>query len=153
MSVYASFTSDLPDIAEIENFDLAEGSTVMSADGTQLAAFAAEDRRVIPFEEIPTLMVEAQVAAEDQTFWENPCVDFRAIVRAFVQNFQAGATVSGASTICQQLVGTRLLDTKLMADPTRGVELKVKEAILALRLDDRYPGREGKERIIEMYLN
>jgi len=153
MSVYASFTSDLPDIAEIENFDLAEGSTVMSADGTELAAFAAEDRRVIPFEEIPTLMVDAQVAAEDQTFWENPCVDFKAIVRAFVQNFQAGATVSGASTICQQLVGTRLLDTQLMADPSRGVELKVKEALLALRLDDRYPGREGKERIIEMYLN
>lgn len=153
MSVYASFTGDLPDIGEIENFDLAEGSTVMSADGTELATFAAEDRRVIPFDDIPPLMVDAQVAAEDQRFWTNPCVDFQAIARAFLQNFQAGQTVSGASTICQQLVGTRLLDTQLMADPSRGVELKVKEAILAFRLDDRYPGTEGKERIIEMYLN
>ncbi|MGH2386291.1 MAG: transglycosylase domain-containing protein, partial [Candidatus Limnocylindria bacterium] len=153
MSVYTSFTSDLPDIADIENFDLDQGSTVVTADGTQLATFAVEDRRVIPFEEIPSLMIDAQVAAEDQTFWTNPCVDFRAIVRAVLQNFQAGATVSGASTICQQLVGSRLFDAALIADPGRSVELKVKEAILALRLDDRYPGTEGKQQIIEMYLN
>jgi membrane peptidoglycan carboxypeptidase len=153
MGVYASFTNDLPDIGEIENFNLDQASTVVSADGTELANFAVEDRRVIPFDEIPQLMIDAQVAAEDQTFWENPCVDFRAIVRAFVQNFQAGETVSGASTICQQLVGMRLLDPLVQADPDRRVELKVKEAILALRLGDRYPGTEGKQRIIEMYLN
>ncbi|HUF06825.1 MAG TPA: transglycosylase domain-containing protein [Candidatus Binatia bacterium] len=153
LSVYASFTNDLPDIAEIENFDLDQGSTVLSADGRELASFAVEDRRVVPFDEIPQLMIDAQVAAEDQTFWTNPCIDFKAIVRAFFQNVQAGETVSGASTICQQLVGTRLLDAQLTADPSRRVELKVKEAILALRLDDRYPGTEGKERIIEMYLN
>jgi penicillin-binding protein 1A len=153
MAVYASFTSDLPDIAEIENFDLDQASTVVSADGKELANFAVEDRRVIPFEQIPSVMIDAQVAAEDQTFWENPCVDFRAIVRAFLQNFQAGSTVSGASTICQQLVGMRLLDPLVQADPDRRVELKVKEAILALRLGDRYPGTEGKQHIIEMYLN
>ena len=53
MGVYASFTTGLPDISEIENVDLSEGSTVVSADGTELASFAAEDRRVIPFEQIP----------------------------------------------------------------------------------------------------
>jgi membrane peptidoglycan carboxypeptidase len=153
MSIYASFTSDLPDIGEIENFSLDQASTVVSADGKELANFAVEDRRVIPFEQIPSVMIDAQVAAEDQTFWENPCVDFKAIVRAFLQNFQAGETVSGASTICQQLVGMRLLDPLVQADPDRRVELKVKEAILALRLGDRYPGTEGKQHIIEMYLN
>ncbi len=153
MSIYASFTSDLPDIGEIENFSLDQASTVVSADGKELATFAVEDRRVIPFEQIPSVMIDAQVAAEDQTFWENPCVDFKAIVRAFLQNFQAGETVSGASTICQQLVGMRLLDPLVQADPDRRVELKVKEAILALRLGDRYPGTEGKQHIIEMYLN
>jgi membrane peptidoglycan carboxypeptidase len=153
LSVYASFTSDLPDVADIENFDLAEGSTVVSADGTELASFAVEDRREIAFDEIPEIMVQAQVAAEDQTFWTNPCVDFKAIVRAVLQNFQAGQTVSGASTICQQLIGMRLFDAEMTADPERRVELKIKEGILALRLDDRYPGTEGKQRIIEMYLN
>ena len=153
VNVYASFTSGLPDVAQIEDFDLAEGSTVLSADGTELASFAVEDRREIDYAQIPQVMIDAQVAAEDQTFWTNPCVDFRAILRAVLQNFQAGETVSGASTICQQLIGIRLFDAEMTADPERRVELKVKEALLALRLDDRYPGTEGKQRIIEMYLN
>ena len=153
LSVYASYTSDLPPVEEIEDFDLAQGSTVVSADGTELATFAIEDRREIPFEDIPQVMIDAQVAAEDQSFWNNPCIDFRSIVRAFLQNFQAGETVSGASTICQQLVRMRLFDADLMADPDRQVERKIKEAILALRLDGRYTGTEGKQRILEMYMN
>ena len=153
VNLFASFTSDLPDVGDVENVDLAQGSTVLSADGTELATFAVENRREISFDQIPQVMIDAQVAAEDQTFWTNPCVDFRSIVRAVLQNFQAGTTVSGASTICQQLVRMRLFDTELMADPSRQVERKIKEAILALRLDDRYPGTAGKERIIEMYMN
>ena len=98
-------------------------------------------------------MIDAQVAAEDQSFWNNPCVDLRSIVRAFLQNFQAGETVSGASTICQQLVRMRLFSADLLADPSRQVERKIKEAILALRLDGRYSGTEGKQRILEMYMN
>jgi len=150
---YSSFTNDLPDVAQIEDFDLAQGSTVVSADGVELATFAVEDRRELDYAAIPQVMIDAQVAAEDQTFWTNPCVDFRSIVRAVLQNFQAGQTVSGASTICQQLVRMRLFDANLLADPERQVERKLKEAILALRLDDRYPGDEGKQKLIEMYLN
>ena len=123
------------------------------SDGTELATFAIEDRREIAFEDIPQVMIDAQVAAEDQSFWNNPCVDLRSIVRAFLQNFQAGETVSGASTICQQLVRMRLFGADLLADPGRQVERKIKEAILALRLDDRYAGTEGKQRILEMYMN
>ena len=153
MSVYASFTSDLPSLDGIEDFDLAEGSTVLSADGVELAAFAIEDRRAIDFEQIPQHLVDAQVAAEDQTFWTNPCVDLRSIVRAFLQNFQAGETVSGASTVCQQLIRMRLFDAEFLADPERQVERKIKEAILALRLDSRFPGLEGKQQILAMYMN
>ena len=47
----------------------------------------------------------------------------------------------------------RLFGADLLADPSRQVERKIKEAILALRLDDRYSGTEGKQRIVEMYLN
>ena len=150
---YSSFTSGLPPVAQIEDFDLAQGSTVVSSDGVELATFAVEDRRELDYADIPQVMIDAQVAAEDQTFWTNPCVDFRSIVRAVLQNFQAGQTVSGASTICQQLVRMRLFDADLLADPERQVERKLKEAILALRLDDRYPGDEGKQKLIEMYLN
>jgi membrane carboxypeptidase/penicillin-binding protein len=126
LTVYARFTAGLPDVGEIENFDLVEASTVVSADGTELATFAVEDRREVALEEIPQVMIDAQIAAEDQTFWTNPCVDFRSIVRAVLQNFQAGETVSGASTICQQLVRMRLFDAELMADPDRQDESKIK---------------------------
>ena len=153
MGVYAAYTAGLPPATDIENFELNEGSRVMSADGVELATFAAERRQVVPFDQIPQVLIDAQVAAEDQTFWTNPCIDFRGILRAALQNLSAGETVSGASTICQQLVRIRLFDAELMADPDRIFERKIKEAILALRVGEQYAGQEGKERILEMYMN
>jgi membrane peptidoglycan carboxypeptidase len=153
LAVYAGYTSGLPDVGNVENFQLSEGSRVLSADGVELADFAAEPRHVITFAQIPKIMVDAQVSAEDQTFWTNPCVDFRGIIRAFLQNVSAGRQVSGASTICQQLVRMRLFSPDLLADPHRQVERKLKEAILALRLGERYPGEQGKQKLFEMYVN
>jgi membrane peptidoglycan carboxypeptidase len=153
MGVFASYAAGLPDPSQLETFQLAEGSRVISADGVELATFAAEQRHVIPFADIPQVMVDAQVAAEDRTFWTNPCIDFRGIVRAALQNFSASETVSGASTICQQLVRIRLFDADLLANPQRRWERKIKEAILALRVGDHYPGQEGKQKLLEMYLN
>jgi membrane peptidoglycan carboxypeptidase len=153
MGVYAAYTTGLPPVTDLESFNLDEGSHVMSADGVELATFAAERRQVVPFEQIPQLLVDAQVAAEDQTFWTNPCIDFRGIVRAAAQNLSAGERVSGASTICQQLVRIRLFDADLMANPDRLYERKIKEWILALRVGDHYSGQEGKEQILAMYMN
>jgi len=153
LGVYGSYTAGLPDPSDIEKFELSEGSRMVSSDGVELASFAAEQRRVIPFDEMPQLIVDAQVAAEDQSFWTNPCIDFKGILRAAIQNFQAGETVSGASTICQQLVRLRLFDADLLADPERLVERKIKEAILALRVGERYAGTEGKQQLLAMYLN
>src|SRR3990172_7978095 len=153
MGVFASYTAGLPDPGDLEDFELSEGSRVLSADGVELASFAAEQRRVIPFDEIPQVMIDAQVAAEDRTFWTNPCIDFRGILRAALQNFSAEETVSGASTICQQLVRIRLFDASLLTDSGRVWERKIKEALLALRVGDRFPGLEGKQKLLEMYLN
>ncbi|MDQ2854332.1 MAG: transglycosylase domain-containing protein [Chloroflexota bacterium] len=153
VAVFASFAGGLPDPGQLEHFALSEGSSVMSADGVELANFAAEQRRVLAFADIPQVMADAQVAAEDRTFWTNPCIDFRGIIRAALQNFSASKTVSGASTICQQLVRIRLFDADLLANPARRWERKIKEAILALRVGDRYPGLEGKQKLLEMYLN
>ncbi|HEX6474293.1 MAG TPA: transglycosylase domain-containing protein, partial [Candidatus Limnocylindria bacterium] len=153
MGVYAAYASGLPSIDGLENFTLDEGSRVVSADGVELATFAAERRESVPFDEIPELLVNAQVAAEDRTFWENPCIDLRGIMRAVLQNLTTGEQISGGSTICQQLVRIRLFDPELLADPGRLYERKIKEWILALRVGERFAGREGKERILEMYMN
>ncbi|HEX5578431.1 MAG TPA: transglycosylase domain-containing protein [Candidatus Limnocylindria bacterium] len=153
MGVYAAYANGLPSIDGLEEFTLDEGSRVVSADGVELATFAAERREVVPFDEIPELLVNAQVAAEDQTFWTNPCIDLRGIVRAVAQNVITGEQISGGSTICQQLVRIRLFGADLLADPNRIYERKIKEWILALRVGERYAGQEGKERILEMYMN
>jgi membrane peptidoglycan carboxypeptidase len=153
LGVYAAYTTGLPSVSDIEKFELNEGSHVLSADGVELASFAAEQRQVVPFDKIPQLLIDAQVAAEDQSFWTNPCIDLRGILRAAIQNIQAGDRVSGASTICQQLVRIRLFDAELMSDPDRIFERKIKEWILALRVGDQYAGQAGKEKILEMYMN
>lgn len=152
MLTFASYTSGLPDPGQLEHFELAEASRVLSADGVELASFAAEQRRVMAFSDIPKVMIDAQVAAEDRTFWTNPCIDFRGILRAALQNFTESRTVSGASTICQQLVRIRLFDSALLSNERRW-ERKIKEAILALRVGDRYLGIAGKQKLLEMYLN
>jgi peptidoglycan glycosyltransferase len=151
--LYASYASSLPDVTALEDYAPDEGSVVMSADEQELATFAETNRRVVAYDDIPIVIVDATVAAEDHTYWENPCVDPRAIVRAMLQNFSAGEVVSGASTICQQLVRSVLLPPDLMADPDRQLERKIKEAMLALELDSAYPGQEGKEQIMEFFLN
>jgi membrane peptidoglycan carboxypeptidase len=153
LALYGSYTSGLADPMAIEDFDLDQGSRVVSADGQELATFAAERRQVVPLEDIPQVLIDAQVAAEDRTFWSNPCIDFKGILRAAYQNFIADDIISGASTICQQLVRNRLLDPELMTDPDRILERKIKEAILALRVGNAYPGEEGKRQLLEMYMN
>src|SRR5574338_414114 len=99
MAVYGSYTSGLPDPSTIDDVTLDQGSRVVSADGVELATFAHEDRRAVTFDQIPEVMRNAQVAAEDRSFWTNPCIDFRGIARAVLQNLTAGREVSGASTI------------------------------------------------------
>ena len=153
LALYFSYANSLPDIGSLADYNPEQGSVVVSADGTDLATFAITNRKVVTYEQIPTVIVEATVAAEDRTFWDNPCVDPRAIVRAFLQNISAGEVISGASTICQQVVKNLLLPADLLADPGRQLERKLKEAMLALRLDAAYAGREGKEQIMEIYLN
>jgi membrane peptidoglycan carboxypeptidase len=153
VAVFASYAKDLPDASKLGDFPLSQGSRVVSADGVELATFAAEERRVLTYDKIPQVMADAEVAAEDQTFWTNPCIDFKGIVRAALQNFSASQTVSGASTICQQLVRMRLFDADLLANPDRRWERKIKEALLALQVGDAFPGTEGKQKLLEMYLN
>ena len=153
MGVFASYSSGLASADQLENFDLDEGSVVISADDVELATFAAEQRRVLPYDRIPQVVIDATVSAEDQTFWVNPCIDFRGIVRATIDNLTRQDIVSGASTICQQLVRMRLIEPELTASADRRFERKIMEAILALRVGERYRGQDGKERLMEMYLN
>ncbi|MCM8745394.1 transglycosylase domain-containing protein [Thermomicrobium sp. CFH 73360] len=90
-------------------------------------------------------IVDATIAAEDQTFWTNPGVEPRAILRSLIFNL-SGESTSGASTITQQLV--RMLYPETIGTE-RTYRRKIREAIMAIRFTQRY----SKQEILMMYLN
>ncbi len=106
------------------------------------------DRFYLDFEDIPKSMIRAIISAEDKTFFQHQGFDVKGIVNAFIVNLKNiysknNNNYVGASTITQQLVKNILLNR----DQT--ITRKVKELILALRIEQEYT----KEFIIELYLN
>ena len=93
---------------------------------------------------------DATVALEDRSFYTNIGVDVRGLGRAFISNLR-GQGVQGASTITQQMVKMVLIDPNQRYE--RSYARKIKEAIMAVEITRKYPGRAGKDRILEWYLN
>ncbi len=104
-------------------------------------------RTYIPLNEISPYVVAATVSTEDKDFYTHVGFDPLAIVRAFWQNLTSGETVSGASTITQQLARAVLFTPEERGQQT--YLRKVREAILASEVERRY----SKDQILELYLN
>lgn len=108
---------------------------------------SAGRRTFVPLNRISPYLIAATIATEDQGFYSHPGFDLFAIVRAFYQNLQSGETVSGASTITQQLARILLLSPEERSEQT--YNRKIREAILATEITRLY----SKEEILELYLN
>jgi penicillin-binding protein 1A len=140
--VYSLF-SGLPDIGKLEGFNPIESSIVYSADGKPLSEFYIERRTFIPHYKIPLKVKQAFVAIEDRRFYSHHGVDFFGILRALYKDIKAQGMVEGGSTITQQLAKLLFLKSE------KSIRRKIKEAILAARIEKRYT----KEEILGMYLN
>jgi len=101
----------------------------------------------VPLEEIPLYLRQATIATEDATFYQNPGVDLRAIIRALWINLRGGEVLAGGSTITQQLARNLLLSPEERAQRT--LTRKLRESILAYRLARTL----SKDQILELYLN
>ena len=131
-------------------------STLLAADGSEIAQFYAENRIVVPLSEISVNMQNAIVAVEDQRFYQHQGVDPTGMVRALVSN-NAGGSRQGASTLTQQYVRNTLIETglknddhKIIKDATEStVARKLREMKFALSLEQKY----SKQQILEGYLN
>ena len=138
---------DVPDHQHLTDYRPPEASRVYRADGTLLAAFFYENRTFVHVDEMPPLLVQAFVSAEDQDFYTHLGIDYAATLRALASNVRFAATGSarllGASTITQQVAKNLLLS------PEVTIERKLREAILAVRLEADLE----KNRILELYLN
>ncbi len=101
----------------------------------------------VPLSDIPLALRQATIATEDATFYHNPGVDLKAIVRALWINLRGGDVISGGSTITQQLARNLLM---LPAErEQRTLVRKLRESILAFRLARIY----SKDEILSLYLN
>ena len=134
---------DLPNFTKIADYTPPLVTTVYAHDGQVLGYFSRERRFLVTFDEIPQHVRDAFLAAEDSGFYQHEGVDITAIVRAAIANLRAGTIRQGGSTITQQII------KQLLLTPERSLARKLKEAILAYRLE-RYL---SKDEILTIYLN
>ncbi len=136
---------EMPDVSQLENPRTNLATQIISDDGQVLGKFYFDDNRTpLDFHDIPRNLVDALIATEDERYYNHSGVDWKGTLRAVIFLGEKG----GGSTISQQLarqlfVGTR---DRYFA---RAISQKIKEWIIAIRLERRYT----KEEIIALYLN
>lgn len=135
--------SELPAVNALEEYAPAESSKVLASDGRVLAEFYVERRTFVPHYTIPDHVKKAFVSIEDTRFYSHPGIDIIGIIRALYYDIRAGGIVQGGSTITQQLA------KMLFLKPEKSIMRKVREAILAIRIERRYT----KDEILGLYLN
>jgi membrane peptidoglycan carboxypeptidase len=153
VSTLGVMSSGLPDPKGLDEIGFAQATVVYDRTGkVELGRFEDQRRRVVSFDEVPRVILDATTAAEDRTFWDNAGVDVPALISAVAEN-ASGTSGRGASTITQQLVRARLLPEEVVGPGSDRYVRKVKEIIQSLRLSDAFPGETGKERVMTAYLN
>ena len=143
-----SVSKELPDYEVLANYQPAVMTRIHANDGQLIAEFAKERRIYVPINAIPEKVIQAFLAAEDKNFYQHGGLDLQGIMRAVILNVQnvvlgGSRRLVGASTITQQVAKNFLLTS----DQT--IERKLKEAILAIRIERSFT----KEEILELYLN
>jgi penicillin-binding protein 1A len=141
--LFMHFSDDLPKLDNLRDYNPPVASEVYAEDGTKIGEYWLEKRILLQPNEIPLIIKQSIISSEDDRFFEHSGIDYFGILRAMVENLRAGAIVQGGSTITQQVVKSFLLTKE------RTYERKIKEAILAKRIEDNFT----KEEILYLYLN
>lgn len=141
--LYYALLKELPSVAALKDYRPSLATRVYDSNNELIDEFFLEDRKIILYEDIPRVVVQAFVAAEDARFFEHRGFDMQSISRAFLKNMAAGRIVQGGSTITQQVAKSMFLT------PERSYIRKIREAVLAYKID-RYL---TKEEILTLYLN
>ncbi len=142
--IFYMYSRDLPSHENLAQYTPATISRIYSGEGQIIDEFAEERRLFVASEDIPDLVKQAFISAEDKNFYNHHGYDTRSMVAAFIEAVQTrGERVRGASTITQQVMKNFLLSSD------RTAERKIKEIILATRVETAM----SKEKILELYLN
>ena len=134
---------DLPEVQTLEDFKPSITSRVYSDSNKLLEEFFVENRTPVVLSDVPPQLIDALIATEDTRFYTHHGMDFRGIARAMYRNIRAGKIVEGGSTLTQQLAKV------LFLTPERSYSRKLKEMVLALKIEQQYTKKE----ILSLYLN
>ncbi len=140
-------SQDLPDYESLAKYEPPVMTRIHAHDGSLIAEYARERRIFVPINAIPKLLIAAFLSAEDRRFYEHGGIDIAGVARAALKYAERKITghgsIQGASTITQQVAKNFLLTSD------RTFDRKIKEAILAVRIERAYT----KDKILELYLN
>ncbi|MBM4207945.1 MAG: penicillin-binding protein 1A [Gammaproteobacteria bacterium] len=117
--------------------------SILSKDGRLIAQFGGNKRIPVNVDNVPEQLINALLAAEDDSFFEHSGVDYKGLIRASLQLAATGKKKQGGSTITMQVTRNFLLSSE------KTYKRKLKEIILALKIEREYP----KKKILELYLN
>ncbi|MFQ5560451.1 MAG: transglycosylase domain-containing protein, partial [Nitrospinota bacterium] len=131
-------SKELPDVMTLKEYKPSLITKVFDDNGKLISEFYVEKRILLSSDRIPDAMKNATISVEDSAFYSHRGINLKGIFRAMIANIRAGGVVEGGSTITQQLTKTMFLT------PERKIKRKVKELILALKIEKNF----SKEEII-----
>ncbi|QNN64315.1 PBP1A family penicillin-binding protein [Sphingomonas rhizophila] len=146
VAVWLYFASGLPTSESLLSYQPPLPSNVRGYDGNPIGTYARERRVELAYDEYPPLVVNAFISAEDKTFFRHGGIDYPGLVGAvfdYTTKSVTGGRARGGSTITQQVA------KYLLQDNSYAVTRKIREAILAFRLESTL----SKQQILELYLN
>ena len=143
VAVYIYIAPELPSLEEIKTIRVQTPLRVYTSEGDLIAVFGDKRRIPINIKEVPSQIIDAFVAAEDDRFYEHVGVDYEGLIRATINLIETGQPTQGGSTITMQLARNFFLTNQ------RTYERKIKEIYLALIMERLL----SKEEILNLYLN
>lgn len=133
----------LPDVSLLEKYEPNLTTHIYDIKGRIIANLFEENRIWVPLNKVPKYLIYAVLASEDSDFYYHEGINIRGIIRALWANIKSGKIVEGGSTITQQLA------KNLFLTPSKTLERKIKEIMLAFKIERTY----DKDKILELYLN
>ncbi|MFA5746487.1 MAG: PBP1A family penicillin-binding protein [Candidatus Paceibacterota bacterium] len=144
-TLFFVYTRDLPRPERFTDNEINQATKIYDRDGKVVLSsiYGEEKRTYLTIDKIPDVLQKAIISTEDARFYQHNGIDIRGIIRAIGVDLQSGEKKQGASTITQQLIRSSLLSNE------KSIDRKLKEIILSLELDKKYP----KDQILEWYIN
>ena len=133
VSTIIYFSLSLPQISTLGDYKPPIPSQILSKRGVVLAEIGIEKREIVKMEDIPKVIIDAFLSAEDDSFYKHKGVDYLGVLRALIVNIKAGRVVQGGSTITQQVAKSLLLSNE------RSISRKIKDFLLAQKIEKKFP--------------